>query len=152
IGDAHDVDPQALRTLFARLELRGVVRALTPVFDTYQLPLAADVESVAAALGPGDGSAWRDLVAAGRRGRLWLTLDLSRAAAMNHLGLEHARQILRRAEEEGLVALRATGTLQRYEIVSRPVRASDLSALLDSVRDALAGEHLLLTAVRDSGL
>ena len=41
VGEQFDLDAVAVRTLFARLELRGIVRALTPAYDTYQLPLVA---------------------------------------------------------------------------------------------------------------
>lgn len=148
VGDAHDVDPQALRTLLARLELRGVVRAVTPAFDSYQLPLATDVEGVAAALGPDDGAVWRDLLAAGKVGRTWLTLNLSAAAAALGTDLRRLRAVLRRVEEEGLAEVRATGTLHRYRVLRRPDRATDLPALLQSVQDALEGEHRRLAAVR----
>ena len=48
VGEQFDLDAVAVRTLFARLELRGIVRALTPAYDTYQLPLSHDVEATAA--------------------------------------------------------------------------------------------------------
>ena len=80
VGDQFDLDAVAVRTLFARLELRGIVRALTPAYDTYQLPLSHDVEATAAALGERDGAVWRALVAEARRGRVWLTLELREAA------------------------------------------------------------------------
>ena len=71
VGDQYDMDAVAVRTLFARLELRGIVRALTPAYDTYQLPLGHDVEATAAALGERDGDAWRLLIGQARRGRVW---------------------------------------------------------------------------------
>jgi ATP-dependent DNA helicase RecQ len=148
VGEAHDMDSQALRTLLARLELRGVVRALTPAYDVYQLPLGLDGEAVAAALGPSDGALWRALVAAGKVGRTWLTLTLSEAARVVGISPEWARAIFRRAEEAGLIAPRAAGVLHRYEVLRRPDRSADLPALLQAVREAVEGEHLRLASVR----
>lgn len=149
VGDAHDMDPQALRTLLARLELRGVVRALTPAYDVYQLPLARDTEAVAAALGPQDGPLWRALLAAGKRGTIWLTLSVSEAARTLGVPSERARAVLRRAEEEGLIEPpRVAGVLHRYAVLRRPDRATDTPFLLASVREALEGEHRRLAAVR----
>jgi ATP-dependent DNA helicase RecQ len=149
VGDAHDLDPQALRTLLARLELRGVVRALTPVFDTYQVPLSADLEAATAVLEPDDAETWRALVAAGKRGRTWLTLSLLGAARSAGLDLGRARAVLRRVEEQGIVPLRAAAVLHRYQVLRRPSREEDLPALLASIDEAVQGEHRRLASVRD---
>jgi ATP-dependent DNA helicase RecQ len=142
------MDPQALRTLLARLELRGVVRALTPAFDSYQLPIGLDPAPAVQALGPEDGPLWRELVSSAKVGRTWLTLSLSDLAATLGLTVARIRQVLRRVEEEGLAELRASGALHRYEILRPPDRTSDLPALLESVREALEGEHGRLSGVR----
>jgi ATP-dependent DNA helicase RecQ len=149
VGDEHDLDPQALRTLLARLELRGVVRALTPAFDSYQLPISADHQRVAQQLDLEQAQIWRELLNRAKVGRTWLTLNLSDAAAAAGVSVVRAREVLRRVEEDGLAELRATGVLHRYEILRRPDRETDLPALLESVRDALQGEHRRLEAVRE---
>jgi ATP-dependent DNA helicase RecQ len=149
VGDEHDLDPQALRTLLARLELRGVVRALTPAFDSYQLPIAADHERAAQRLDPDQAQVWRALLGQAKVGRTWLTLQIREAAAAAGLSVARAQEVLRRVEEDGLAELRASGVLHRYEILRRPDRETDLPALLESVRDALEGEHRRLGAVRD---
>jgi ATP-dependent DNA helicase RecQ len=148
VGDEHDLEPAALRTLLARLELRGVVRALTPAWDTYQLPLSTDHEAIAGALGAADGDVWRELVTAGKAGRTWLTLNLSEAARAAGLHLERVRAVLRRVEEDGLAEPRTAGVLQRYQVLRQPDRATDTPALLTAVAEALEGEHRRLASVR----
>ena len=148
IGDEQDLDATAVRTLFARLELRGVVAALTPAFDTYQLPIKHDPEAVATRLGEPDGSVWRALVGAARRGRTWLTLSLSEAVPAAGVSQAAALRALRQVEEEGLAELRASGVLHRYRVLRRPDRATDTPALLGSVCEAIEGEHRRLEAVR----
>ena len=149
IGNEHDMEGTAIRTLFARLELRGVVRAMTPAYDTYQLPASHDPVGVARTLGEPEGAVWRALVAAGKRGPTWLTLSLSETAPKAGVSHAEAVQTLRRVEEEGLAELRAAGVLHRYRVLRRPDRATDTPALLESVREAVVAEHRRLDAVRE---
>jgi ATP-dependent DNA helicase RecQ len=148
VGDEHDMDAVAVRTLFARLELRGIVRALTPAYDTYQLPMAHNAEAVAELLGARDGAAWIALVGAARRGRTWLTLSLRDAARAADLPIAGALSVVRRVEEEAPGEVRASGVLMRYQILRRPDREVDTPALLQSVQDGLEGERRRLAAVR----
>jgi ATP-dependent DNA helicase RecQ len=147
VGDAADVDPLAVRTLFARLERRGVVRALTPVFDEYQIALQHDGAALHDALGE-DAGVWDAFLATGKKGRTWITLGVAAAAAQTDLPAPTLRRVLRRVEETGLVAVKASGALQRYRVLRAPDRATDLPALLQAVEDALEGERRRLAAVR----
>jgi ATP-dependent DNA helicase RecQ len=148
VGVAADMDAVAVRTLFARLELRGIVRARTPADDTYQLPLTHDVEATAEALGERDGSVWRALMAHARRARVWQTLSLREAASAADVPIASAVSIIRRADEEAGAEIRPSGALQRYQVLRRPDRQVDTPALLGSVRDAVEGERRRLASVR----
>ena len=148
VAEAHDMEPQTLRTLLARLELRGVVRALTPAFDSYQVPLGADQAAVARDLGPEDARLWEALLATAKRGRTWLTLSLSAAAAWAGAPIGELRRVLRRLEDEGLTEVRASAALHRYEVLRRPDRATDLPALLAAADESVEGEHRRLAAVQ----
>ncbi|MCC7372717.1 MAG: RecQ family ATP-dependent DNA helicase [Chloroflexi bacterium] len=152
VGDQFDMDAVAVRTLFARLELRGIVRALTPGYDTYQLPLHHDPEPVAAALGERDGDLWRQLVGQAKVGRVWQTLHLREAARAIDVPLASALSVVRRAEEDGGAELRASGVVHRFHVLRRPDRQTDTPALLESVRDALDGERRRLANVRGYAL
>jgi ATP-dependent DNA helicase RecQ len=152
IGDRFDMDAVAVRTLFARLELRGIVRALTPAYDTYQVALSHDVEATAAALGERDGAVWRALMSQARRGRVWQTLELRSAANAIDVPIASALAVVRRAEEDGGAELKAAGVLHRYQVLRRPDRQVDTPALLASVRDAVEGERRRLAAVRGYAL
>jgi ATP-dependent DNA helicase RecQ len=147
VGDQHDLDAVAVRTLFARLELRGIVRALTPAYDAYQLPLDHDAEATAVVLGERDGAIWLALVAEAKRGRVWLTLELRKAAQAADVPIAEALRVIRCVEEEA-ADVRASGVLMRYQILRRPDREVDTPALLASVRDAVEGERRRLGAVR----
>jgi hypothetical protein len=128
--------------------LRGIVRALTPGYDTYQFPLSYDPEPTAAALGEHDGEVWLQLVAQAKRGRVWQTLQLREAARVVGVPIALAIALVRRAEEDAGADLRASGVVHRYQVLRRPDRQVDTPALLQSVSDALEGEHRRLDAVR----
>jgi ATP-dependent DNA helicase RecQ len=148
IGEQYDLDAVAVRTLFARLELRGIVRALTPAYDTYQLPLDHDADATAAALGERDGAIWRALVAESKRGRVWQTIELRKAALGARVSLAAAVAVMRRAEEDAGTQAKASGVLHRYQVLRQPDREVDTPALLQSVRDGVAGERQRLATVR----
>ena len=149
IGDANDVDPLSVRTLFARLEIRGVVAALTPAFDDYQVGLGHDRSRLESILGPDDSQIWTKLVTAGRAGRTWLTISISSAVAAGGVTHEDARRVLRRVEEADLAQVRVSGALHRYRVLRRPDRETDLPALLKSVEEGVAGERVRLGAVHN---
>jgi ATP-dependent DNA helicase RecQ len=149
VGESHDLDPTAVRTLFARLELRGIVRALTPVYDTYQLPIDHDPTVVTVRLGEGAGDVWTRLIGAARRGRTWITLTVSEAAPAVGLSRSDAARAVRQVEEAGLVDLRPSGALLRFRVLRRPNRDKDTPYLLGAVREAIEAEHVRLAAVRE---
>ncbi len=148
VGDQFDLDAVAVRTLFARLELRGIVRTLTPAYDTYELPLGHDTERTAAALGERDGPVWRTLMAQAKRKRIWQTLELREAARAAGVPTATALAIVRRAEEDAGAEIRASGVVHRFQVLRRPDRQVDTPALLASARDAVEGERRRLAAVR----
>ncbi len=148
VGDTHDLDATSVRTLFARLELRGIVRALTPAYDTYQLPVDHDSTDFAARLGEPDGAIWVRLIGAARHGRAWITLTVSEAAPAAGLSGSEASRVIRRVEEDGLAELRPSGVLQRYRVLRRPDRNEDTPALLAAIREAIEAEHRRLAGIR----
>ncbi len=82
VGDAHDMDSQALRTLLARLELRGVVQLSRRPTTTTSSRSGLEGSAVAKALGSDDGQLWRSLWAAARPGRVWVHLSVTEAARL----------------------------------------------------------------------
>jgi ATP-dependent DNA helicase RecQ len=145
LADMHDVTSEAVRTLFARLELMGILEALTPARETYQMALTADVGAIGRALGD-DGDVWVAMVASSRAGRTLRTFQLTEIAAAG-IDRASALRVFRRLEEEGLATVSASGVLLRYRVLRRPNRDLDTPALLASVHDALEGERRRLAAV-----
>lgn len=152
VGDGTDVDPATVRTLFARLERMGIVEALTPAFDEYQVGMDYNRSTMAQILTGDLLAAWEAALGAGRKGRLWITVSAGEAARESGTPVEMIRRALRLVEESGAATVRPSGTLQRFRVRRRPDRDQDLPVLLAAAQDTVAAEHARLAAVRSYAL
>jgi ATP-dependent DNA helicase RecQ len=125
-----DVRPLVLRTLLTYLELDGLLRQGTPFYAGYSVRPMSEWDDVYAAFDPGRADFLRRLVASGRAGRTWVSLDPEASAAA--LGEPRSRIVaaLGHLEERGLVELKAAEVRQRWTVLARP-------ASLAAARDAL---------------
>ena len=116
-----DVRPLVLRTILTYLELEGLLRQGTPFYAGYSFrPVAGSFEDVFARFDGGRADFLRRLVASGKAGRSWTSLDPDAAAA--ELGEDRDRIVaaLGHLEEQGLIEVRATAVHQRYTVLDRP--------------------------------
>jgi ATP-dependent DNA helicase RecQ len=116
-----DVRGLVLKTMLAYLELDGFLVQGTPFFAGYKLrPVYGTLDDVFAAFDERRADFLRRLVAAGKTGRIWTTLNPDEAAAS--LGEPRARIVaaLEHLDERGLVELQAAETRQRFTIVRLP--------------------------------
>jgi ATP-dependent DNA helicase RecQ len=117
-----DIRPLVLRTILTYLELEGLLRQGTPFYAGYSLrPLSGSFEEAFAGFDPERAGFLRRLVAAGKTGRTWTSLDPDEAAVA--LGEERGRIVaaLGYLEERRLIELRAADARQRFTVVARPV-------------------------------
>jgi ATP-dependent DNA helicase RecQ len=122
-----DVRPLVLRTILTYLELEGLLRQGTPFYAGYSVrPVAGSFEDVFAGFDEQRADFLRRLVASGKTGRSWTSLDPD--AAAHELGEDRDRIVaaLGHLEERQLIEVRATAVHQRYTVLDRP-----------SARDAL---------------
>jgi ATP-dependent DNA helicase RecQ len=127
----HDIRPLVLKTILAYLELDGTLRQGTPFYAGFRLrPLSGDFEDVYAAFDERRAEFLRRLVAAGKPGRVWTSLDAEQAATT--LGEERSRIVaaLGYLEERGLVELKASDLRQRFTLIRRPDSIRDVSERL----------------------
>jgi ATP-dependent DNA helicase RecQ len=116
-----DVRPLVLRTILTYLELEGLLRQGTPFYAGYSLrPVAGSFGDVFARFDEGRADFLRRLVASGKAGRSWTSLDPD--AAADELGEDRDRIVaaLGHLEEQGLIEVRATAVHQRYTVLDRP--------------------------------
>ena len=132
----HDLRPLVLRTVLTYLELDGVPRAGHAVLR--RLRGAADRGARSTRSSPHSTrpapTFLRRVLASGKTGRIWTTLDPDEAAAA--LGEERERIVaaLGYLEEQGLVELKATDVRQRYTLLAQPRVARRAAATASSTR------------------
>jgi ATP-dependent DNA helicase RecQ len=115
-----DVRPLVLRTILTYLELDGLLRQGTPFYAGYSFrPTSGSFGDVFAAFDPDRADFLRRLVASGKTGRTWTSLDPDESAAA--LGEERSRIVaaLGHLEQQGLIELRAADARQRYTVLGR---------------------------------
>jgi len=123
----HDVRPLVLRTVLTYLELDGFLRQGTPFYAGYSLrPTGGSLDDVFAAFDPARADFLRRLVASGKTGRIWTSIDPERAAA--DLGEERSRIVaaLGYLEQRALVELKPSDVRQRYTVLEHPESLSQL--------------------------
>ncbi len=123
----HDVRPLVLKTVLTYLELDGLLRQGTPFYAGYRLrPVNGELDEIIDRFDPARADFLRRVVAAGKTGRVWTSIDPEAAAA--ELGEDRARILaaLEYLEQQGLVELQAAEARQRYTVLARPPSAEEL--------------------------
>jgi ATP-dependent DNA helicase RecQ len=126
LSGRFDVRPLVLKTLLTYLELDGLLRQGTPFYAGYSVRPASEWEDVYAAFDARRADFLRRLVASGRAGRTWTSIDPAESAAA--LGEERSRIVaaLGHLEERGLVEVKASDVRQRYTILAQPASPAAL--------------------------
>ncbi|HEX4519312.1 MAG TPA: ATP-dependent DNA helicase RecQ [Gaiellaceae bacterium] len=122
-----DIRGLVLKTMLTYLELDGFLEQGTPFFAGYKLrPVSGAFEDVFAAFDERRAEFLRRLVAAGKTGRIWTTLNPDEAAVA--LGEPRPRIVaaLEHLDERGLVELQAAEARQRFTIVRKPASLSEV--------------------------
>jgi len=131
LSGRFDVRPLVLKTVLTYLELDGLLRQGTPFYAGYSFrPVGGSFEDVAAAFDADRADFLRRLVASGKTGRAWTSIDPEESASA--LGEERSRIVaaLGHLEQRGLIELRVADARQRYTILARPDSPVELLARL----------------------
>jgi ATP-dependent DNA helicase RecQ len=127
LSNHHDVRPLVLKTILTYLELDGLLRQGTPFYAGYSLrPVSGSFDEAFAGFDPARADFLRRLVAAGKTGRTWTTLNPDEAAAA--IGEERSRIVaaIGYLEQQGLAEVKAADARQRYTVLSRPASSAVL--------------------------
>jgi ATP-dependent DNA helicase RecQ len=127
----HDVRPLVLKTILTYVELDGYLEQGTPFYAGYAVrPTSSSFEDVFAGFDATRADFLRRVLASGKEGRTWTTID-PRASA-TALGEERDRIVaaLGCLEQQGLVELKATDVRQRYTLRAQPSSLADLGDTL----------------------
>ncbi len=127
LSTRFDVRPLVLKTILTYLELDGLLRQGTPFYAGYSFrPTADSFEAVFGAFDAGRADFLRRLVASGKTGRVWTSLDPDDAAVV--MGEERSRIVaaLGHLEQLELIELRAADVRQRFTLERRPASLGEL--------------------------
>jgi ATP-dependent DNA helicase RecQ len=131
LSSRHDVRPLVLKTILTYVELDGFLEQGTPFYAGYAVrPLSGTFDDVAAGFDAGRADFLRRVLASGKEGRTWVTVDPEASAAA--LGEERDRIVaaLGYLEQQGLVELKATDVRQRYTLRAQPPSVGELGDVL----------------------
>ncbi len=146
LSTRHDIRGLVLKTILTYLELDGLLAQGTPFFAGYKLrPLSGSFDDVFASFDERRAGFLRRVVAAGKIGRTWTTLDPDAVATA--LGEERSRIVaaLEHLDERRLIELQAAEARQRFTVVRRPGSFSELRELLagrSERREQVEGERV----------
>ncbi len=130
LSNRSDIRPLVLRTLLTRLELQGYLRGGTPFYANYQFkPLQSSQQILERFDGERRefiGNMFRQAV----KGRLWYQIDLEQAAIALNAPRERMIRALDYLAELTLLEVKVAGVRNRYKILKRPDRLSDLATEL----------------------
>ena len=125
----HDVRPLVLKTILTYLELDGFVEQGTPFYAGYSVrPSSGEWEDVYSSFDPDRARFLRRVVASGKEGRSWTSVD---PGAVPGEERERVVKALDYLEQRGLVELKVAEVCQRFTLLARPPS-------LDGLTDRLA--------------
>ncbi len=129
LSGRFDVRPLVLKTILTYLELEGLLRQGTPFYAGYSFrPTADSFDEVFAQFDADRSDFLRRVVASGKAGRIWTSLNPEESALA--LGEERDRIVaaLGHLEQRQLIELRVADARQRYTVLARP---GSLEVLID---------------------
>lgn len=126
----HDIRQLVMSTLLTYLELDGVLESLGPHYNEYKFQPQRSSGEMLAAFDEERAAFLRRLFAQATKGRTWLTVDLSDAAAA--LGEDRKRLVaaFNYLEEKGELTLKVSGLRHGYRFLKRPEDVAGLVKVL----------------------
>jgi ATP-dependent DNA helicase RecQ len=131
LSSRHDVRPLVLKTILTYVELDGYLEQGTPFYAGYAVRATdGNLDDVAARFDSARAEFLRRVLASGKEGRTWTTIDPAASAA--GLGEDRDRIVaaLGYLEQQGLVELKATDVRQRYTLRAQPPSQAELGDAL----------------------
>lgn len=124
-----DIRPLVINTALTYLELDGIITATTPFYAEYKVDFIESADAICARFDGERAQYLRQVFRAGQQGRKWLTLDCAQVEQATGQTRERMTRALGYLEEQGWIALQASGLRQGYRKLVRP----DIDAVLDKM-------------------
>lgn len=116
LSGVFDIRPLVVATVFTYLEMKGVLRATGPFYDSYKVHYNRSLDEICADFDPQRAAFLRDLFATAKPGRTWLHLNPDESAMA--LGQPRGRitAAIGYLEEKGELTTQVTGLRHGYRL------------------------------------
>jgi ATP-dependent DNA helicase RecQ len=120
----HDVRPLVLKTILTYLELDGFLEQGTAFYAGYSVrPASGEWEDVYAHFDPDRADFLRRVLASGKEGRIWTSVDPGAVPGEDRDRVVRALDYL---EQQGFVELKVADVRQRFTLLARPPSLTEL--------------------------
>jgi ATP-dependent DNA helicase RecQ len=116
LAGLFDIRQLVVATVFTYLELKGVLRATGPFYDSYKVRLNRSLDEIRAGFDPQRGAFLADLFATARPGRVWFHLNPEESAAALNQPRGRITAAIGYLEEKGELEIQATGLRHGYRL------------------------------------
>lgn len=141
LSQRFDLRPLVLTTALTYLELRGVISALSPFYSEYKLQFNQSQDFILGQFDLARAQFLRQVFAAGRMGKKWLTLDVATVASQIAEPKERIQKALDYLAEKSWVELSVANLRQVYKNNQQINSAADFQALCDYLEQLFAGRE-----------
>jgi ATP-dependent DNA helicase RecQ len=130
LAGLFDIRPLVVATVFTYLELRGILRATGPFYDSYQIRLNRPIEAICADFDPPRAVFLRELFASAKPGRVWSHLHPGESAAALNQTRGRITAAIGFLEEKGELTVQTTGLRHGYRLQGSAPNSRQLIAEL----------------------
>jgi ATP-dependent DNA helicase RecQ len=116
LAGLFDIRQLVVATVFTYLELKGVLRATGPFYDSYKVRLNRSMDEIRAGFDPQRAAFLTDLFATARPGRVWFHLNPEESAAALNQPRGRITAAIGYLEEKGELEIQATGLRHGYRL------------------------------------
>ena len=117
LSRATDIRPLVLETVITYLEKEKILEPAGVFYSTIQIAFRHPEERVIAGHTPDRQRFLRGIFAAGKRGRIWLTIDVDAAAGSTGESRERILKALGYLEESGDIEMKPAGLRHRFRLL-----------------------------------
>lgn len=127
LSTINDIRPLVIATVLAYLELSGTIAATSPFYTDYRIQFLRDEGRVLAGYEQGRQELLKGIIASGKAGYKWTTVNVETAADATCKSEDEVRDAIRSLEELGDAILKPAGLMNGYRIVRKPESISALA-------------------------
>lgn len=133
LAGLFDIRPLVVATVFTYLELRGILRATGPFYDSYQIRLNRTLEAICADFDPPRAIFLRELFASAKPGRVWSHLNPGESATALNQTRGRITAAIGFLEEKGELTVQTTGLRHGYRLQGSAADSRQLIAELQKI-------------------